>query len=255
MTDPTGFSINKDSVDLNGKYYRILNGADNGHDEDSVIILDPIGGKYLVEVIPDPCAGPNETYSLEEYKFGEKSVLAEDVEIQDIPDEAYESIVVFPTIPCDQAVALLDYELLEQERISRTEFEYTFRLRAANWWEYDVKDITAQLVGEPNNTVVLDDTVGFSFIPAGAEALSDDTFKIRTDRTIEVSPSEVVWKICDCKMQRRSDFGHDWSVDFRDFSAWAEAWLRVGDNMPEDVYPDGKIDLMDLMIFSEEWLR
>ena len=255
VTDPNGFVINKDSPDANGIYYRLLDVNDDGYNEDMVIILNPIEGRYSVEVIPDPNAEPNETYTLEEYKFGEKTALAEDVEIQDIPDEPYKSVFVFPTIPCEKAMALLDYELISQERITRTEFEYTFRVRAANSWKYDVKDITVQLIGEPNNTIVLDDTIAFSFIAAGNEALSDDTFKIRTDRTIDGLPSEVVWEVCDCKMNRRSDFNLDWNVNFYDFAKIADAWLISGDDMPEDIYPDGNIDLMDIMIFSEEWLR
>lgn len=255
LVDPNGLVIDKERSEVKGGYYRVLDTDGDGHEEHLGIILWPKEGQYSVQVIPDPNADPNETYTLEEYKFGEKTVLADNIKIQDIPAEAYKSVIVFPTISCEQALTLLDYQLVERERMTRTEFEYTFRLHAANSWVFDLKDVIVQLVQEPNNTTVLDDTVKFSLIKAGTEALSDDTFKILTDRAIEGSPSDVVWKICDCKMHRRSDFSHDWSVDFRDFSALAEAWLNFGDNMPQDVYPDGTIDVMDLMIFSEEWLR
>jgi GH18 family chitinase len=253
--DPDGLVIDPNHSEVDGGYYRLLDIDGDGHEEQVAFVLTPKEGQYSVAVIPDSNAEPNATYTLEEQKFGKTTVLAQDVPISEIPSEPYKSVVVLPTPSCEQAVELLNYELVTQKRLSRTEFEYTFRLRVANSWIRDLKDVTVRLVAEPNNTTVLDDTVHFATIHAWTEAISDDTFTIRTDRTIEGSPTDVVWQICDCKMKQRADFNNDWSVDFHDFSALAEAWLRVGDNMPEDVYPDGKIDVMDLMIFSEEWLK
>ncbi|MBN2211730.1 MAG: carboxypeptidase regulatory-like domain-containing protein [Sedimentisphaerales bacterium] len=255
ITNPCGVVFDKDSSEVNGMYYRVFDCDDDGHEEQVAIFLSPKEGPYSVKVVPDPCAEPTDTYTLEEYKFGEKTVLAENVEIQDVPDEPYQSIVVYPTIDCKQALALMDYELVEEERIGRTEFEYTFRMWAANSWVRDLKDVTVRLVSDPNNVTVLDDTVGFSLISAGAEVLSDDTFKIRIDRSMEGSESDIVWEVCDCKMKRRSDFNDDWNVDLQDFAVFAQMWLNTGTDMPQDTYPDSIVDLKDLFIFSEEWLK
>jgi hypothetical protein len=255
ITTPDGFVIDNNSVDEEGMYYRILDTDGDGYDEQIVLVLAPKEGKYDVVVIPDSNAEPNATFTLEEHKFGKATIVAQDVPISEIPPEPYRSIVVLPALTCEQALVLLDYNLVDQNRISRTEFEYTFSLRVANSWIHDINDITIRIIQEPNNTTVLDDTVHFDTIQAGTEALSDDTFKIRTDRTIEGLKSDVVWKVCDCKMERKTDFNHDWVVNFLDFATFAQAWLSVGTDMPQDVYPDGKVDIMDLGVFSDEWLK
>ncbi|MGD0077878.1 MAG: carboxypeptidase regulatory-like domain-containing protein [Sedimentisphaerales bacterium] len=252
---PKDLVINKNSPDEPDRYYRILDIDNDGHEEDLVFLLNPPEGQYSVNVIPDTNAEPNETYTLEENKFGKITVLAQDVPISEVPTEPYKSIVVLPALTCEQALALMDYNLVDQNRISRTEFEYTFRMRVANSWIHDINDITIRLIQGPNNTTVLDDTISFETIQAGTEALSDDTFKIRTDRTIEGLKSDVVWKICDCKMERKTDFNRDWVVNFLDFAAFADNWLSIGNNIPQDVYPDEKVDIMDLGVFADEWLK
>jgi hypothetical protein len=255
ITAPDGSVINHNISEINGGYYRTLDINGDGHDEQIAFVLAPKEGRYSVTVIPDTNAEPNATYSLEEQKFGETTVLAQDVPISEVPTEPYKSIVVLPALTCEQALALMDYNLVDKNRIGRTEFEYTFRLRVANSWIHDINDVTIRLIQEPNNTTVLNDTVHFATIQAGKEAYSDDTFKIRTDRTVEGLKSDVVWKVCDCKMERKTDFNRDWVVNFIDFATFAQEWLSTGTNIPQDVYPDEKVDIMDLYVFVDEWLK
>lgn len=254
VTDPNGIVIDVNSPDVEGRYYRILDVDSDDHEEQSVIILDLMEGQYLVAVIPDVNAEPNDTYTLVEHKFGETSTIAEEVEIHDIPEKPYGSVVVLPTIGCGQAVTLLDYELVDQNDVNSPVIEYTFRLFAANTWSAELRDVIVQIVEEPNNTTVIDDNVTFSTIDAGAEAVSDDTFTIATSRDMNDVRSELIWEVYDCKLKRRTDFNDDWSVDLKDFAIFAQSWLECAAGLPEDVYPDGCINLMDLIIFSEEWL-
>jgi len=107
--------------------------------------------------------------------------------------------------PCTDSLVFSGYEVVDQNRVNRTEFEYTFRLRARNNSPFDLKHTTIRLVAEPNNTAVLDDMVKFSLIKAGTETLSDDTFKVRIDRNFEGLVSDVVWKLCDCEIESGSD--------------------------------------------------
>jgi hypothetical protein len=255
VSDPDGQIIDQNHSEIEGGYYRFLDIDGDGHNEQIAFVLAPKEGQYSVTVIPDTNAEPNATYSLEEQKFGKTTVVAQDVPISQIPSEPYKSIVVLPALTCEQALDLLDYNLVDQNRISRTEFEYTFRLRVVNSWIHAINDITVRLIQEPNNTTVLDDTVNFATIHAGTEALSDDTFKIRTDRTVEGLKSDVVWKVCDCKMERKTDFNHDWVVNFLDFATFAQEWLSTGIGIPQDVYPDEKVDIMDVGVFADEWLK
>jgi hypothetical protein len=159
-----------------------------------------------------------------------------------------------PTPACDQVLELLDYNLVDQNRISRTEFEYTFRLHAANSSIYDACNVTIRLVAWPDNTVVLNDTVHFTNIPAMAESLSDDTFKIRTDRTVEGVDSDIVWQICDCTIERKADLNHDGVVNFLDFAVFAQTW-SAGSDVPQDIYTDGSVAIVDVGAFADEWLK
>jgi Glycoside hydrolase family 44 len=163
-------------------------------------------------------------------------------------------IVLKAPVPpaCNQVLEILDYNLVDQNRISRTEFEYTFRLHAANSSIYDACNVTIRLVAWPDNTLVLNDTVHFTNVPAMAESFSDDTFKIRTDRTVEGLGSDIVWQICDCTVERKADLNHDGVVNFVDFAAFAETWSS---DTSQDVYTDGSVNITEVGVFSEEWLK
>jgi hypothetical protein len=156
---------------------------------------------------------------------------------------------------CEQALTWLGYELVDQSRISRTVFEYTFRLSAANKSLLDIRDITVQLVEGPNNTIVVDDMVGFSSIEAGTEALSDDTFKIRVDRTLKGLASDIIWQICDCKTDERSSFNYNVNMDLANLAEFVECWLGLGEEIAQDLHPDGAIDFRDFAAFAEKWRK
>ncbi|MHC4665685.1 MAG: SBBP repeat-containing protein, partial [Planctomycetota bacterium] len=96
ITDPEGHLLDSHHSDIDGGYYRILDFDGDDHEEQLAIVLSPKEGEYLVRVVADPCAEPNETYTLEQYKFGKKTVLAEDVQIQNIPTEPYVSVALVP---------------------------------------------------------------------------------------------------------------------------------------------------------------
>jgi len=160
-----------------------------------------------------------------------------------------------PSYDCNDKIEFIGYELISQNRISRTEFEYSMRVRAANWGGQDIKNISLRLINVPANTTLIDDAVEFSLIEARKESLSDDTFTIRTDRSIEGLKSDIVWRVSGCSERSRSDFSHDWIVDLADLMQFAQAWLNEGPGMPEDLYPDSAIDFKDFSEFSEEWQK
>jgi len=94
LTDPDGLILHKGDSEIDGGYYRVLDLDEDGDQEEVAVILWPKEGQYLVNVVPDSNAEPNETYTLEEYKFGKKTVLADNVEIQDIPNGPYVSVAL-----------------------------------------------------------------------------------------------------------------------------------------------------------------
>lgn len=153
------------------------------------------------------------------------------------------------------AIDPIGYEIVEQKRIARTEFEYVLRLRIANHGLWGLKNISMRLAKVPANTVVLNDTVTFSSIESGQTALSDTTFKIRTDRSVEGQSSQIIWKVVNCAEPVKEDFNYNWQVDIDDLTRLGEKWLLEENDILEDLYEDGLINFRDFAVFAESWLN
>jgi len=165
-------------------------------------------------------------------------------------DTSFETNVV----SCPEAIKIRGYELVTRERFDETMFEYSFRVLAENTATRDIKDISLGLVSVSGNTVIIDDTVQCSLIEAGKEVLSDDTFKIRSDKNADVLISELAWQVYNCTHRARSDFNRDWSVDILDLAQFCESWLMEGVGMSEDLYPDCFVNFKDFVGLAEEWM-
>jgi PKD repeat protein/cell wall-associated NlpC family hydrolase len=89
VTDPDGLSISKELNEIPGAVY-ITDDFDGDGDPDYIVILPDIKiGDYLVSIVPAPDAEPTDTYSLEVVTEQGTIVLAEDVQIDDIPRGGY----------------------------------------------------------------------------------------------------------------------------------------------------------------------
>lgn len=89
VTDPEGITITKDIGEVPGMYYKEYDIDGDGELDDIVTISRRKIGDYLITVVPKPDASPTDTYSLEVLADGETIVLAEDVQISDIPIQPY----------------------------------------------------------------------------------------------------------------------------------------------------------------------
>ena len=89
VTDPDGLQISKHTNKISGATY--LEFDSNGDDrlDDVVVIPERLRGDYLIEVVPEPGALPDDTYTLKVTSDGETIVLAGDVAINDIPAQPY----------------------------------------------------------------------------------------------------------------------------------------------------------------------
>ncbi len=147
-------------------------------------------------------------------------------------------------------LACIGYELVSEKRLSRTEFEYHFRLKLKNMCVFDVENITVELNSPYPDVAILNDKVFFSSITTHQESLSDDTFIVSINRRTAVNQNDIIWRISD---GRERDFSGDGKVNFADFAYLANNWLQAGENMPEDLYQDGIINFIDFTIFAEMW--
>ena len=89
VTDPDGFTINKESSEISEASYTEIDINGDGDFEDIVYILNHKMGDYIAKVVPDPDAAPTDTYTLKVSSEGETTVLTDIVQISDIPDQPY----------------------------------------------------------------------------------------------------------------------------------------------------------------------
>jgi len=89
VTDPDGLTISKELNEIPGATYSEVDLDGDGDPDDVVDIPDRKVGDYLITVIPEPDASPTDTYTLGVSAGGVTIVLAENVQISDIPAEGY----------------------------------------------------------------------------------------------------------------------------------------------------------------------
>ncbi len=107
------------------------------------------------------------------------------------------AVVIAPS-PCfAQApdLSIGNYELVSQTRVGRTIFEYTYRADLANNGAVDVLSAAGALTSGSPNTVVVDGSLGFGAVAAGATATSNDTFSFRQNRRYPFDWADLAWDI------------------------------------------------------------
>ena len=90
VTDPDGIVITKGIYEVPGLfYYSEWDINRDGELDDMVILSERKIGDYLITAAPEPGASPTDTYTLWVVMDGVIIVLAEDVQVADIPGEGY----------------------------------------------------------------------------------------------------------------------------------------------------------------------
>lgn len=86
ITDPANRVISKTVNEIPGAVYREIDLDGDGELDDQIIINDRINGEYKIKIIPEPGADPNDVYSLGVIIEGKAGVLADEVQLKDIPE-------------------------------------------------------------------------------------------------------------------------------------------------------------------------
>ncbi len=87
-----------------------------------------------------------------------------------------------------------NYQLVSSKRISRTVFEYTYKASISNTG-IGAKSVVAKLNIKLPGVRVLDDSLEFGDVKAGATTSSKDSFLIRQDRQKALSVSSFLWEV------------------------------------------------------------
>jgi murein DD-endopeptidase MepM/ murein hydrolase activator NlpD/subtilisin-like proprotein convertase family protein len=122
VEDPDGLIISKGIVEFPAaSYFEIPIDEEENPGYEFIAIDNRKQGKYSIKVIPEPNALPTNTYSLEATIDGQTMVLAEDVQIQDIPAEPYqvESKLIFSDFDNDTDVDFADLAKLSYHWLSQ----------------------------------------------------------------------------------------------------------------------------------------
>jgi uncharacterized protein YycO len=97
LLDPENLSVSKQSIELPGAIYGEDDVDGDGNLEDWIGIPERKSGEYLIGVIAEPDASPTDTYTIEVLLEDDTTtVLAENVQVSDIPSEPY---VFHSTVP------------------------------------------------------------------------------------------------------------------------------------------------------------
>ncbi|MCX5638805.1 MAG: hypothetical protein NTX52_14100, partial [Planctomycetota bacterium] len=89
ITSPSGAVLSKTQNQILGATYNELDINGDLRMDDIAEIPVPISGKYAITVVPEDGASPTDIYALVVEKSGIPTVLAEDIQIQNIPESPY----------------------------------------------------------------------------------------------------------------------------------------------------------------------
>ena len=89
VTDPAGSTLSEDTSEIPSGIYIQEDIDGDGEPDDTVFIYEAMMGEYSIQVVPKAGAAPTDTYTLEVTYWNRTIRLAEDVEVQNIPDEPY----------------------------------------------------------------------------------------------------------------------------------------------------------------------
>jgi len=115
VTDPEGLVLSKEQNQIPNAIYKEIDVDEDGDLDDFFVIPEPKAGHYSVQVIPEPNALADDTYSLE-LTYGERViVLADKVPIREVPSEPYSVTVIQEAdLNGDEMVNLADFAILAE---------------------------------------------------------------------------------------------------------------------------------------------
>ncbi len=88
-----------------------------------------------------------------------------------------------------------DYEIFNRTRVGRTTFDYELSIVIANDSDVAVTGVVANLLSVPGNATIIDDDVDVGALAAGEMVISLDTFTLRVDRSVPLSPLAISWLV------------------------------------------------------------
>ncbi|MDA8140178.1 MAG: DUF1566 domain-containing protein [Desulfobacteraceae bacterium] len=92
------------------------------------------------------------------------------------------------------ALTVGNYTLVSSKRLTRTDYEYTYRAQVTNTGAA-AKNVMAQATSSSSNTTIIEGLLEFGAVAAGAAVTSSDTFVIRHNRSFPLDWSVLSWRV------------------------------------------------------------
>jgi hypothetical protein len=92
------------------------------------------------------------------------------------------------------APAVSGYTLVSSQRVTRTEFDYTYQVSIKNDG-LAVKNVAAHVYSQSASTVIMDGDVSVGAIDAATTVSPPDTITVRQDRSAAFSPINFFWQV------------------------------------------------------------
>ncbi|MGB2842336.1 MAG: NosD domain-containing protein [Halobacteriota archaeon] len=170
VKDPDNLTISKELNEIPWAEYIETDIDGDGDPEDMIAILSQKMGNYSINVIPEPDASPNDTYSLEVERDYILTTLAEDVQISDIPDEPYtfeseheDWLVTATEIYSNQEIAL-NGKLLVIDGGNLTLDNVTLKINCSSW-ECNIEVIDGALYINNSNITRVEPDIKLTVLP------------------------------------------------------------------------------------------
>lgn len=96
--------------------------------------------------------------------------------------------------PANAALTIGNYTLMSKQRVSRTDYHYTFQADITNSGE-SVLGVTAELTTSSPNTTVVEGALSFGDVASQSSQTSLDTFTVRQNRRYPFDPESLQWNI------------------------------------------------------------
>ena len=180
-----------------------------------------------------------------------------------------------PEATSKHGLVLQSYNLISRTRITRTVFDYVYKMTLNNNSNVSVSSVHVELLDAPANISILDNDVTFAYIAPGQSVLSDDTFTLRIDRSIPIDPTIISWRatinwVGGTSTQQiqttripieifSGDITGDKIINHNDMVVLADQWLQPPGVPSADIAPepqgDGFVNFLDLAVLANEWLR
>jgi hypothetical protein len=176
----------------------------------------------------------------------------------------------YPRLTGTGPIGVIGWEFISQRRVSRTVYEYVYKVGLNNVSAANCYNVTLNLRSGPSSWTIVDGQAGCPQIDAQGQAVTADTVTVRVDRSAAADENLLHWQVTYQQTPggsvmtadamgvgpsgedfKTADLSGDGKVDAVDLAMLVEYWLEQ--NSEVDIAGGGIVDLQDVAAMAEQW--